>query len=242
MCVCVINCEVLLMTSIMPNTIGNYPDGRPVYFDPEKAAEKRKAIANDLAEKAKAEGKKPPITISFAPELEGLPYMDDRGIMSKNSGNVTVSYAPDYIKEKSKPLENSPDKDTVELGSYGDKIIDIRKPEDDEVYGAPQMHALIGEAKIDPKKIPEYIAIATSIVKAIDQLWDVGNGLVDKIVDSFKPKNDAERAVLKSIVMASIDSNKESENAHDDIQQKPMDITEHNPEAQANKPSFDKVA
>ena len=100
------NCEVLPMTTVMPNSIGVYPDGKPVYYDPEKAAEAKIEKLKKLTEDVKTEASKP-------------------------KDIVTVSYASDYIKERTKPLEFSPDRDTVELGNAGDKIIDIRKPDDD---------------------------------------------------------------------------------------------------------------
>lgn len=86
--------------------IGVYPDGSPVVYDPEKAAAKRAEIAEQLAEKCRAEGKKPPLTISFAPELEGNGRIDRAGFRPDGSE------IPEYFK---KPLERNPETDEVNL-------------------------------------------------------------------------------------------------------------------------------
>lgn len=56
---------------IPTNRIGVYPDGSPVVYSPEKAAEKRKEIAERIKAQLEAQGKDASnLRVNFAPELE----------------------------------------------------------------------------------------------------------------------------------------------------------------------------
>lgn len=190
------------MTTVMPNSIGVYPDGKPVYYDPEKAAEAKIEKLKKLTEDVKTEASKP-------------------------KDIVTVSYAPDYIKERTKPLEFSPDRDTVELGNAGDKIIDIRKPDDDyDINNNEQkiLSANIG-ASVGKVKVPPQIQ---------DALIDVVVGLI---------KDYGAKAVLSlfsAIATKVIGFGNKPEKADVDTEQKPTDYVVNTP--QAEEPEMEEVA
>ena len=188
------------MTTVMPNSIGNYPDGKPVYYDPEKAAEAKIEKLKKLTEDVKTEASKP-------------------------KDIVTVSYAPDYIKERNKPLEYSPDRDTVELGNAGDKIIDIRKPDDDYDINNEQIQLSNVGATMGRVKVPPQIQ---------DALVDVVVGLI---------KDYGAKAVLSlfsAIATKVIGFGNKPEKADVDTEQKPTDYVVNTP--QAEEPEMEEVA
>ena len=188
------------MTTVMPNSIGNYPDGKPVYYDPEKAAEAKIEKLKKLTEDVKTEASKP-------------------------KDIVTVSYAPDYIKERTKPLEFSPDRDTVELGNAGDKIIDIRKPDDDYAINNEQIQLSNVGATMGRVKVPPQIQ---------DALVDVVVGLI---------KDYGAKAVLSlfsAIATKVIGFGHKPEKADVDTEQKPTDYVVNTP--QAETPEMEEVA
>lgn len=188
------------MTTVMPNSIGNYPDGKPVYYDPEKATEAKIEKLKKLTEDVKTESSKP-------------------------KDIVTVSYAPDYIKERTKPLEFSPDRDTVELGNAGDKIIDIRKPDDDYAINNEQIQLSNVGATMGRVKVPPQIQ---------DALVDVVVGLI---------KDYGAKAVLSlfsAIATKVIGFGNKSEKADVDTKQKPTDYVVNTP--QAEEPEMEEVA
>ena len=196
------NCEVLPMTTVMPNSIGVYPDGKPVYYDPEKAAEAKIEKLKKLTEDVKTEASKP-------------------------KDIVTVSYAPDYIKEHTKPLEFSPDRDTVELGNAGDKIIDIRKPDDDyDINNNEQkiLSANIG-ASVGKVKVPPQIQ---------DALVDVVVGLIK----DYGAK--AVLALFSAIATKVVGFGQKPEKVDADTEQKPTDYVVNTP--QAEEPEMEEVA
>lgn len=152
---------------IPTNRIGVYPDGSPVVYSPEKAAEKRKEIAERLKTQLEAQGKDTKnLTISYAPELE-----------------------PENNIDRLPSLERSPDADEVILAN---KMLC---------------------AKITPADVTRGVGELTAIIAALSGLFDVAEGFIDKIVDKFNPKNEAERAMLKSMVvskvMADVENNRE---------------------------------
>ena len=188
------------MTTVMPNSIGVYPDGKPVYYDPEKATEAKIEKLKQLTEDVKTEASKP-------------------------KDIITVSYAPDYIKERTKPLEFSPDKDTVELGNAGDKIIDIRKPDDDYAINNEQMQLSNIGASMGKVKVPPQIQ---------DALVDVVVGLI---------KDYGAKAVLSlfsAIATKVIGFGNKPEKADVDTEQKPTDYVVNT--SQVEEPEMEEVA
>ena len=194
------NCEVLPMTTVMPNTIGNYPDGKPVYYDPDKTNEvklqKLKQLTNDVK------------TANTVPD------------------GITVSYAPDYIKERNKPLEYSPDKDTVELGNTGDKIIDIRKPDDND-----------GIYNNEPK---ELYNLGTSVgkVKVPPQIQDAMIDVVVGLIKDYGAK--AVLSLFSAVAAKAMGFGKKPENTGVENQQNQQNNLDNN--SQAEEPAMDKVA
>ncbi len=194
------NCEEPTMTTIMPNTIGNYPDGKPVYYDPDKANEvklqKLKQLTNDVK------------TANTVPD------------------GITVSYTPDYIKERNKPLEYSPDKDTVELGNTGDKIIDIRKPDDND-----------GIYNNEPK---ELYNLGTSVgkVKVPPQIQDAMIDVVVGLIKDYGAK--AVLSLFSAVAAKAMGFGKKPENTGVENQQNQQNNLDNN--SQAKEPAMDKVA
>lgn len=188
------------MTTVMPNTIGNYPDGKPVYYDPDKANEvklqKLKQLTNDVK------------TANTVPD------------------GITVSYAPDYIKERNKPLEYSPDKDTVELGNTGDKIIDIRKPDDND-----------GIYNNEPK---ELYNLGTSVgkVKVPPQIQDAMIDVVVGLIKDYGAK--AVLSLFSAVAAKAMGFGKKPENTSVENQQNQQNNIDNN--SQAEEPAMDKVA
>lgn len=108
--------DVSMMPVVTMSRIGVYPDGSPVVYDPEKAAAKRAEIAAKIAEQCRAEGRKPPMFIHFAPELENNGRMDRAGYRPDGSK------IPEYFKN---PLERNPEVDELNLNfkEYNDPML-----------------------------------------------------------------------------------------------------------------------
>ena len=189
------------MTTVMPNSIGVYPDGKPVYYDPEKAAEAKIEKLKKLTEDVKTEASKP-------------------------KDIVTVSYASDYIKERTKPLEFSPDRDTVELGNAGDKIIDIRKPDDND-----------GIYNNEPK---ELYNLGTSVgkVKVPPQIQDAMIDVVVGLIKDYGAK--AVLSLFSAVAAKAMGFGKKPENTGVENQQNQQNNLDNN--SQAEEPAMDKVA
>ena len=194
------NCEVLLMTSIIPNGVGNYPDGKPVYYDPDKANEAKLQKLKQLTDDIK--------TANTVPD------------------GITVSYAPDYIKEKSKPLEYSPDKDTVELGNTGDKIIDIKKPDDND--------------EINNNEPKELYSLGSSVgkVKVPPQIQDAMIDVVVGLIKDYGAK--AVLSLFSAVAAKAMGFGKKPENTGVETQQTQQNNLDNN--SQAEEPVMDKVA
>ena len=163
--------DVSMMPVVTMSRIGVYPDGSPVVYDPEKAAEKRKEIAEKLAEQCMAEGKKPPLTISFAPELEGRGRMDRAGFKPDGTPAkppVTISYAPDLIR--------SPKDDMVEIGNNS-RI---------GINGSNQPVML---ASVSPKDAMAWIAVFDALGGLVEKY---GAEAIDFFIDRFGQKPEKE--------------------------------------------------
>ena len=108
--------DVSMMPVVTMSRIGVYPDGSPVVYDPEKAAAKRAEIAAKIAEQCRAEGRKPPMFIHFAPELESNGRIDRMGYRPDGSE------IPEYFKN---PLERNPEVDELNLNfkQYNDPML-----------------------------------------------------------------------------------------------------------------------
>lgn len=188
------------MTSIIPNGISNYPDGKPVYYDPDKANEAKLQKLKQLTDDVK--------TGNTVPD------------------GITVSYAPDYIKGKNKPLEYSPDKDTVELGNTGDKIIDIKKTDDDN--------------EINNNEPRELYNLGTSVgkVKVPPQIQDAMIDVVVGLIKDYGAK--AVLSLFSAVAAKAMGFGKKPENTGVETQQTQQNNLDNN--SQAEEPVMDKVA
>ena len=141
------------------NRIGVYPDGSPVVYSPEKAAEKRKEIAERIKAQLEAQGKDASnLRVSFAPELE-----------------------PENNIDRIPPLERSPETDEVMLfASKPDMICAKVTPKDVIAWGeafafiaglaekyGPMVYDFFSDLFGSKPKTPEQVAMKAMVMNSI---------------------------------------------------------------------------
>lgn len=171
------------MENFAMNRIGVYPDGSPVVYDPEKAAAKRAEIAAKIAEQCRADGRKPPMFINFAPEVESNGRMDRAGYRPDGSE------IPDYFKN---PLERNPEVDELNLN--------FKQYNDD-----PKLYASM---KIPPKVTDAATDVIVDIIKKygvevavflITTGWNAifNRGKNDSVNDGM-PENNLHKSMMRA--------------------------------------------